>query len=29
MSTSEFSTFFDKERKRWSTVVAQGGVKLD
>jgi len=29
MSPSEFSTFFDKERKRWSTVVAQGGVKLD
>ena len=29
MSPSEFLTFFDKERKRWSTVVAQGGVKLD
>ena len=29
MSPSEFSTFFDKERKRWSTVVAQGGVKID
>ena len=29
MSPSEFSTFFDKERKRWSTVVAQGGVRLD
>src|SRR6185436_15387320 len=25
MSPAEFSTFFDKERKRWSMVVAQGG----
>jgi len=29
MSPSEFSTFFERERKRWSMVVAQGGVKLD
>jgi tripartite-type tricarboxylate transporter receptor subunit TctC len=29
MSTGEFSTFFERERKRWATVVAQGGVKLD
>ena len=29
MSPTEFSTFFERERKRWSTVVAQGGVKLD
>ena len=29
MSPSEFSTFFERERKRWATVVAQGGVKLD
>jgi tripartite-type tricarboxylate transporter receptor subunit TctC len=29
MSAGEFSTFFERERKRWATVVAQGGVKLD
>jgi tripartite-type tricarboxylate transporter receptor subunit TctC len=29
MSPAEFSTFFERERKHWATVVAQGGVKLD
>jgi tripartite-type tricarboxylate transporter receptor subunit TctC len=29
MSAGEFSTFFERERKRWATVVAQGGVRLD
>jgi len=29
MTPAEFSTFFGKEQKRWSTVVAAGGVKLD
>ena len=29
MTPAEFSTFFGKEQKRWATVVAQGGVKLD
>ena len=29
MSPAEFSTFFDREQKRWATVVASGGVKLD
>lgn len=29
MTPAEFTSFFDNERKRWATVVAQGGVKLD
>jgi hypothetical protein len=29
MSPTEFSTFFDREQKRWAAVVASGGVKLD
>ena len=29
MTPTEFSTFFEKERKTWATVVAQGSVKLD
>ncbi|MEP7058358.1 MAG: tripartite tricarboxylate transporter substrate binding protein [Caldimonas sp.] len=29
MSPAEFATFFERERKRWSTVVAQGAIKLD
>lgn len=27
MTPPEFSTFFEKERKNWASVVAQGGVK--
>jgi len=29
MSQAEFSSFFERERKKWAAVVAQGGVKLD
>jgi tripartite-type tricarboxylate transporter receptor subunit TctC len=29
MTPTEFSTFFERERKQWSTVVQKGGVKLD
>jgi tripartite-type tricarboxylate transporter receptor subunit TctC len=29
MSPAEFSTFFEREQKRWAAVVASGGVKLD
>jgi len=29
MTPTEFSTFFERERKNWAAVVAQGGVKLD
>jgi tripartite-type tricarboxylate transporter receptor subunit TctC len=29
MSPTEFSTFFERERKQWASVVQQGGVKLD
>ena len=29
MTPAEFSAFFDREQKRWATVVAAGGVKLD
>jgi len=29
MSPAEFSTFFDREQKRWGAVVASGGVKID
>jgi len=29
MTTAEFTSFFDAERKRWAQVVAKGGVKLD
>jgi tripartite-type tricarboxylate transporter receptor subunit TctC len=29
MTPPEFAGFFGREQKRWATVVAQGGVKLD
>ncbi len=29
MTPAEFTQFFDRERKHWATVVAQGGVKID
>lgn len=29
MSPTEFSAFFERERKTWAAVVAQGGVKVD
>ncbi|MEN9630630.1 MAG: hypothetical protein RJA10_3858 [Pseudomonadota bacterium] len=29
MTPGEFSTFFERERKQWATVVQQGGIKLD
>ena len=29
MTPTEFSGFFGREQKRWATVVAAGGVKLD
>jgi tripartite-type tricarboxylate transporter receptor subunit TctC len=29
MTPSEFTQFFDAERKNWAKVVAQGGVKID
>ena len=29
MTPTEFTTFFERERKHWAAVVAQGGVKLD
>jgi tripartite-type tricarboxylate transporter receptor subunit TctC len=29
MTPTEFSTFFERERKNWAAVVAQGGVKLE
>jgi tripartite-type tricarboxylate transporter receptor subunit TctC len=29
MPPAEFTPFFEAERKRWATVVAQGGIKLD
>jgi tripartite-type tricarboxylate transporter receptor subunit TctC len=29
MSPADFSTFFAREQKRWATVVASGGVKID
>ena len=29
MSPTEFSSFFERERKQWAAVVAQGGVKID
>jgi len=29
MNPTEFSTFFERERKNWAAVVAQGGVKID
>ncbi len=29
MTPAEFSTFFDREQKRWAAVVASGGVKID
>jgi tripartite-type tricarboxylate transporter receptor subunit TctC len=28
MSPADFATFFERERKNWATVVAQGGVKV-
>lgn len=29
MTPAEMATFFEKERKNWATVVAQGGVKIE
>lgn len=29
MTPTEFAGFFERERKNWATVVAQGGVKLE
>ena len=29
MSPAEFSTFFEREQKRWAVVVASGGVKIE
>ena len=29
MSPSEMGTFFERERRNWATVVAQGGVKIE
>jgi tripartite-type tricarboxylate transporter receptor subunit TctC len=29
MTPTEFSTFFERERKNWASVVAQGKIKLD
>lgn len=29
MSPAEFGVFFERERKHWASVVAQGGVKID
>ena len=29
MSPTEFTQFFEKERSKWATVVAQSGIKLD
>ena len=29
MTPAEFSSFFGREQKRWATVVAAGGVKID
>ena len=29
MTPAEFASFFERERKHWAAVVAQGGVKVD
>jgi len=29
MSPTEFASFFERERKNWASVVAQGGVKIE
>jgi tripartite-type tricarboxylate transporter receptor subunit TctC len=29
MTPAEFTTFFEKEQKRWASVVAAGGVKIE
>jgi tripartite-type tricarboxylate transporter receptor subunit TctC len=29
MTPAEFTQFFERERKTWATVVAQGGIKID
>lgn len=29
MTPAEFATFFERERKNWASVVAQGGVKIE
>jgi hypothetical protein len=29
MTQAEFGAFFERERKHWAGVVAQGGVKID
>ena len=29
MTPTEFTTFFERERKQWAAVVKQGGVSID
>ena len=29
MTPTEFTSFFERERKHWAKVVAEGGVRLD
>ena len=29
MTPAELTTFFERERKHWATIVAQGGVRVD
>jgi tripartite-type tricarboxylate transporter receptor subunit TctC len=29
MSPAEFTSFFERERRNWASVVAAGGVKID
>ena len=29
MTPAEFTTFFERERKQWAAVVAQGGIKVE
>ena len=29
MTPTEFSSFFERERRQWASLVAHGGVKLD
>ena len=29
MTPAEFTTFFGREQKRWASVVAAGGVKIE
>jgi tripartite-type tricarboxylate transporter receptor subunit TctC len=29
MSPADFAAFFDRDRKKWAAVVAQGGIKAE